>query len=221
MVFWFSFELNNSSVHTQVENEKRARGEPMMIFLKEYRHYPSHDEATVWCSCGNARVVERMVGAEKVFRCASCAYETTWEKLRADATDSWLHSEWNVQYEKRRHKRITLHCPVQLRIQTSSAIAPFVVLNGIVKNMSETGLAIVVSDFDEKYQEIFDKEICDVTVHFEITSKDALPPLVKAQIVHTEFNKLELPACRMGLMFLNLHRKEKEQIRDFMQSVRG
>lgn len=193
----------------------------MMIVLKEYRNYPSHEEATVWCDCGNARVVERIVGAEKVFRCTSCASEMTWEKLRAGATDSWLHSEWNVKYEKRRHKRVSMHCPVQLRVQTSSAVAPLVILNGIVRNMSETGLAIVVSDFDEKYQEIFETEICDVTVHFEILSKEALPASVKAQIVHTEFSKLELPACRMGLMFLNLHRKEKEQIRNFVQSFRS
>ncbi len=192
----------------------------MMILLKEYRHHTSHDEATVWCNCGNARVVERLIGTEKVFRCTSCADETTWEKLRKDATDSWLHSDWTVKYEKRREKRVTIYCPIQLRVQTSSAIAPLVILNGIVKNMSETGLAIVVSDFDEKYQEIFDTEICDVTVHFEVSSKDVLPTSVKAQIVHTEFSKLELPACRMGLMFLNLHRKEKEQIRNFILSSR-
>ena len=190
----------------------------MMIVLKEYRYHPSHEEATVWCDCGNAHVVEKMVGSDRVFRCNSCANETTWEKLRTEATDSWCKSKWNVKYEKRRHKRISINCPIQLRIQTSSAILPLVVLNGIVKNISESGLAIVVSDFDEKYQEVFDTEICDVTIHFEGISKDVLPTSLKAQIVHTEFTKLELPACRMGLMFLNLHKKQKEQIRNYINS---
>lgn len=187
-----------------------------MIKIKRYRQKGSYMEVFLDCDCGDANIIEKSEAGEKVFLCQTCNGQTTLRKLRSEATPFTRSSEWVVNIDKRGAKRMSINIPVRIDCIAPSENVPTFIFHGIGQNISEKGLRVIVTNFDERFKEVVEQHQPEVTVSFGIRYQHFLPRSLKAEVSYIDYREIELPSCRLGLKFLHMSSEEAEKLKKYI-----
>jgi len=187
-----------------------------MITIKRYRQKGNYMEVFLDCDCGDANIIEKAEAGEKLFACVTCSQQTTLRKLRNEATPFTRSSEWVINIDKRGAKRMSINIPVRIDCIAAGENVPTFIFHGIGQNISDKGLRVIITNFDERFKEVVEKYQPEVTVSFGIRYQHFLPRSLKAKVSYIEYREIELPSCRLGLKFLTMSSEEEEKLRKYI-----
>jgi hypothetical protein len=187
-----------------------------MIKIKRYRQKGSYMEVFLDCDCGEANIIEKSEGGEKVFECQTCSGQASLRVLRNEATPFTRSSEWVINIDKRGAKRMLINIPVRVDCIAPGENLPTFIFHGIGQNISEKGLRVIVTNFDERFKEVIEKYQPEVTVSFGIRYQHFLPRTLKAKVSYIDYREMELPSCRLGLAFVAMSSEDAEKIKKYI-----
>ncbi len=187
-----------------------------MVKIKRYRQKGNYMEVFLDCDCGDPNIIEKSETGEKIFACQTCNAQTTLRNLRNEATPFTRSSEWVINIDKRGAKRMSINIPVRVDCIAPAENVPTFIFHGIAQNISEKGLRLIITNFDERFKEIVEEYQPEVTVSFGIRYQHFLPRSLKAKVSYIHYREIELPSCRLGLMFLTMSSEEEEKLKKYV-----
>jgi ribosomal protein L24E len=170
------------------------------------------------CTCSDGKIFEVQEEGTTLYFCSKCRSRKTLEQLKKEASTYWRNRSWAVDCEpdQRAQPRVHIEVPVELTVKASRYSPPYCVLHGQGVVVSETGMLVVVHDFQQSYFQ----DITSAYRYVEIaTAKpvEGFPTSLTGRVCGVSYRPTELPRCRVGMAFEGVTTEVIEALRRYMQ----